>query len=125
MTFMVTYFKLCWLLGTNSFLNYLDPNFMLFFKGSVIFSARCSVTYLVMSGKEVLNEITSAYMVFHVEGLTGIELHYTAQLNVWPIRGFENSSYHFPAAESALPAVDKPPTDVPSPSYHSSGLLRT
>ena len=55
----------------------------------------------------------------------GIELHYAAQLTVRPDRGFENSGHHIPAAESALPADDKPPTDVPSPSYHSSGLLHT
>ena len=69
---------------------------------------------------------TSAYIVFHAEGLTGIELHHAAQLTVQPVRGFEDSSHHFPAAESALPAVDEPPVDVPSiPRYYSSGLLCT
>ena len=61
--------------------------------------------------------VTSAYMVFHAEGLAGNELHYAAQLTVRPVRGFENSGHHFPAAESVLPADDKPPADVPSPSY--------
>ena len=50
-------------------------------------------------------------MVFHAEGFAGIELHYTAQLTVWSIRGF--SCHHFPAAELALPSVDEPPADVP------------
>ena len=76
------------------------------------------------SRRKLYNEITSAYMVFHAEGLAGIELHYTAHLTVQPVGGFENSSHHFPSAESAFPAVDKPAADVPSPSYHSSGLLR-
>ena len=44
----------------------------------------------------------------------GIELHYTAQLDCSVSRGFENGGHHFPAAESALPAVDEPPTNVPS-----------
>ena len=61
---------------------------------------------------------TSAYMVFHAEGLARIELHYTAQLTVQSVRGFEIGDHHFPAAESALPAVSKPPADVPSPHYH-------
>ena len=40
-------------------------------------------------------------------------------LTVQPIRGFEYGDHHFSAAESALPAVDEPPTDVPSsPRYH-------
>ena len=66
------------------------------------------------------------YIVFHTEGLAGIELHYTAQLTVEPGRGFENNDHHFPIAESALPVVSEPPTDVPStPHYHSSGLLCT
>ena len=51
-------------------------------------------------------------MVFHAEGLAGIELHYAAQLTVQPVWGFENGGLHFPAAESSLP-------DVPSsPRYH-------
>ena len=58
-------------------------------------------------------------MVFHAEGLAGIELHYTAQLTVQPFRGIENGGHAFPAAESALPAIDQPPVDVPpSPRYH-------
>ena len=66
--------------------------------------------------------ISSAYVVFHAESLTGIELHLTsfsADHSASPrIRGFENSG-HFPAAESALPTVDEPPTDVPySPHYY-------
>ena len=49
----------------------------------------------------------------------GIELHYAAQLTVQLVQGFENGGHHFPAAESALPTVDKPPADVPSsPRYH-------
>ena len=51
-------------------------------------------------------------------------LHYAAQLTIRPVGDFENSGHHFPAAESALLADDKPPADVHSPSYHSSGLLR-
>ena len=43
----------------------------------------------------------------------GIELHWTAQLTTPLVRGFENGGHHFPAAESALPAVNVPPTDVP------------
>ena len=51
-------------------------------------------------------------MVFHAEGLAGIELHYAAQLTVQPVRSFENGGLHFPAAESSL-------LDVPSsPRYH-------
>ena len=62
---------------------------------------------------------TSAYMVVHAEGLTGIELHYTARLTVQPVRGFENGGHHFSAAESSLPAVSEPPASVPSsPHYH-------
>ena len=37
--------------------------------------------------------------------LARIELHYAAQLTVWPVRGFENGDHHFPAAESALLVV--------------------
>ena len=52
-------------------------------------------------------------MVFHAEGLTRIKLHYTAQLTIRSVQGFENSDQpHFPAAESALPAVDKPITPL-------------
>ena len=57
---------------------------------------------------------TSGYVVFHAEGVAGIELHYAAQLTVQSVRGFENGGHYFPAAESALPAVDEPPADVPS-----------
>ena len=32
-----------------------------------------------------------------------------AQITVQPVRVFENGGHHFPAAESALPAVDEPP----------------
>ena len=53
-------------------------------------------------------------MVFHADGLAGIELHYAAQLTFQPVRGFENGDHHIPAAESALPAVNEPPADVPS-----------
>ena len=35
-----------------------------------------------------------------------------------PVRGFENDDHHFPAAESALPAVDEPPADVTSSSRY-------
>ena len=56
----------------------------------------------------------SIFMVFHAEGLAGIELQYAAQLTVQPVQGFENDSHHFPAAESALHAVDESPADVPS-----------
>ena len=36
-----------------------------------------------------------------------------------PVRGFKNGSHHFPSVESALPAVDEPPADVPSsPHYY-------
>ena len=56
--------------------------------------------------------LTSAYMVFHAEGLAGIELHYAAQLTAQSVRGFENCGHHFPAAESGLPAVDEPLTDI-------------
>ena len=56
--------------------------------------------------------LTSAYMVFHAEGLVGIELNYAAQLTAQSVRGFENCGHHFPAAESALPAVDEPLTDI-------------
>ena len=39
-------------------------------------------------------------------------------LTIHPVRGL-NCDHHFPAAESALPAVDEPPADVPSsPCYH-------
>ena len=48
-------------------------------------------------------------MVFHAEGLAGIKLHYAAQLSVRPVREFKNGVHHFPAAKSALPAVNKPP----------------
>ena len=58
-------------------------------------------------------------MVVHEEGLVGIELYYTAQLTVQPVRGFENGCHHFSAAESALPAVSEPSADIPSsPRYH-------
>ena len=61
-------------------------------------------------------------MVFHAEGLVGIELHLmrcSADHSASPISGFENGGYHFPAAKSALPTVDEPPTDVPSsPHYY-------
>ena len=47
----------------------------------------------------------------------GIEL--CSEVTVQPVRGFENGSQHFPAAESALPAVNEPHSDVPSsPRYH-------
>ena len=46
-------------------------------------------------------------MVLHAESHAGIELHYATQLTVQSARGFGN------AAESTLPAVDEPPTDVP------------
>ena len=42
----------------------------------------------------------------------GIELHYAAQLTVQSVRGFENGGHHFPAAKSALPAVDEPPAGI-------------
>ena len=38
----------------------------------------------------------------------------TAQLTIQPVRGFDNGGRHFPAAESALPAVDEHLADVPS-----------
>ena len=56
---------------------------------------------------------TSAYMVFHAEGFAGIELHYAAQLTIQSAQSFEDNSHHFPAAETALPAVDVPSADVP------------
>ena len=49
-------------------------------------------------------------MVFHAEGLVGIK---SLSLTIQPVRGFENVGHHFPAAESALHAVDEPPADVP------------
>ena len=56
---------------------------------------------------------------FHAEGLAGSKLHYAVQLTIQPVLGFENGNHHFPAAKSALPAVDEPPTNVPSsPRYH-------
>ena len=64
--------------------------------------------------------LVHTYVVFRAEGLAGTKLHFAAQLTV---RGFENGGHHFSAAESALPAVDEPPTDVPSPT--TSVLLRT
>ena len=58
-------------------------------------------------------------MVVHAEDLAGIELHYTAQLAIQPVRGFENGGYHFPAIESWLSAISEPPAYVPSsPHYH-------
>ena len=54
---------------------------------------------------QINEELTNAYMVFHAEGLAEIELHYTAQLTVQPVRSFENGGHRFPVAESALPAV--------------------
>ena len=44
----------------------------------------------------------------------GIELHYNAQLIIEPVRGFENGGHHFPAAESALPAVIEPSANISS-----------
>ena len=62
---------------------------------------------------------TCAHMVFHAEGLVGIELRYAAKLAVQPVRGFENAGHYFSAAKSVLPAVDEPPADVSSSSrYH-------
>ena len=52
-------------------------------------------------------------MVFHAEGLVGIELHYAAQPTIQSVRGFENGGHYFPAAESALLTVNEPPTNVP------------
>ena len=43
--------------------------------------------------------------MFHAEGFAEIELHYTAQLTIQPVRGFVNGSHHFPAAESPLNMV--------------------
>ena len=57
--------------------------------------------------------ITSAYMVFHAEGLAGIKSHYAAQLTGQSVRGFENGNHHFPAAKSALLTVDEPHADIP------------
>ena len=59
-------------------------------------------------------------MIFHAEGLAGNELHYATS------RAFSHSDAlrkpvitFLLSAESALPAVDEPPADVPfSPRYH-------
>ena len=76
--------------------------------------------------KLVITYYTSAYMVVHAEGLAKIELHYTAQLTIQSVRGFENGGHHFPAAESALPAVIEPPAIVPSsPHYHYFCVMHT
>ena len=40
-------------------------------------------------------EITSAYVVFHAEGLTGIELRYAAQLTVRAVRGLRTTVITF------------------------------
>ena len=69
---------------------------------------------LVAHLKRTLSIIsTSAYMVFHAEGFAGIELHYAAQLTIQSAQSFEDDSHHFPSAESALPTVHVPWTDVP------------
>ena len=44
--------------------------------------------------------------VIPCRGPLGIKLHYTAQLTIQPVRGFENGGHYIPAAESALPAVE-------------------
>ena len=58
--------------------------------------------------------LACAYMAFHAEGITGIELQYTSQPTFRPVRSLENDGHHFLVAESALPAVDEAPTNVPS-----------
>ena len=58
-------------------------------------------------------------MVFYAKGLVRVQLHYATQLTIQPVQGFENSCHHFPAADSALPAVDEPSADVLySPRYY-------
>ena len=57
---------------------------------------------------------TSAYMAFHAESLAGIELHCSADHSASLRLLRQNGGHHFPVAESALPAVDEPPADVPS-----------